>query len=426
MVKICPICKKSFGGKAALAQHTASAHAPKVTPKAPAKKSRRNRSGAGGTTSNGTSGKDVLLTCSVKNGAKAGDILALRNIGAQSFTGTRLSAVSGLWARWRPQSMRLGVMAAGASTCYGAVMVGWVADPTYSVNKGVGAVNVVGAMKPHCVVKLNGTGSIAIPTTMSRTWYQTSGEAEDTSHGTLVVVAASDCGGWTGSLSVVLDLSWTVQFDGPEIPFTNIPSGGKIHPDSGWYDIFTTSDGSWDSQRLTFKMHSGGNMVPFSGAQPGLVYGPVSGSLVYYKKEDGTEAYVKYFSLVKGYSTPGLVCHATYADAVAYQDSGDNSKVLAYNGASRVATPSVPQFEVVTKLTCDEVFDDDDSGSVFQPSMGNGSTVSERLDNLESKIEEILSLFRGRGTGAPNANAGERSGRTVSDASFVRPDEDDL
>lgn len=392
-MKTCPICSKKFASKKALTQHVASAHQQaKQQKRKPRARGGRKATTAGGSLSLSSAGSDIIATLSLISGTKAGTVLYSRAVTPHNFPSTRLWTESALWSRWKPTSLQVRVDGAGASTTFGAILLGWVADPSYPVRSGVQTVNVVGAMRPHTLIKLNSTGVINIPPTMARTWYEHEGAVETSSHGSIVAVAASDCGGYTGTLSMTLTLNWAVVFNGPEITLaTSSPS--KIHPDSGWSGLFTTSDGSWDSNRLTFKMTHGGNMVPFSAAAPGAVYSPATGTKVLYVKEDKSTGECKFFSLVVGYETPGLVLHATYADAVAYQQSGDATKILPYVDSSDKTTPDVPQFEMVTS----------DSSEVLLTSPDLGVRVSIMEKSLEAILERLNQLFRAGRSDEPSS-----------------------
>lgn len=327
-----------------------------------------------GRLNNGSRGNDVLTSISLSANSESGKVLMNRPFGPSSFGGTRLNAESKLWARWKPRSLKVTVMGAGASTTYGSVLVGWVADPTYNIRKGPMSINLVGAMKPHIQVKLNSTGVMIIPPQASRLWYDVeSSMEENNSHGSLVMVTGSDCGGWTGALSITISLDWMIDFNGQEIPYVSQPDSVDIHPDSGWYDIHTTSDGSWNAGRLTFKMHAGGEMVPFSSAIAGVVYGPESGVTVPYVKEDLSVGRASFFSLIQGYFQPGLVLHATYADAIAYIQSGDPTKILPYFGGAQNVTPSVPRFKPVTSVG-------------YNP-------MEDRMSALEINVSKILKML---------------------------------
>lgn len=224
------------------------------------------------------------------------------------------------------------------------------------------------------MVRLNGTASFTIPNSMSRLWYDHEGVPEVSAHGSLIAVTSADCGGYTGTISMTVTLSWNVVFNGPEIPAITGGAGGSIHPDSGWYDLFTTSDGSWNSGYLTFKMSHGGQMVPFSSAMAGVVYTVDGDTKVTYVDSSKAEQKCSYFSLVIGYDVPGLVLHSTLQHAKDYQRTGDVTNIIPYYTAGKTITPSVPRFKLAEELTIHE-----------EP--------HDRLSDLETKVDEMFRLM---------------------------------
>lgn len=95
---------------------------------------------------------------------------------------------------------------------------------------------------------------------------------------------------------------------------------------------------------MTFKHREGGSVVPWEGLESGVVYEPIAGVKIPYMKSDGTEGECKFFSKMLGASQydRALVCHASSADAKAYQKNGDVSKVLPYKSAGGWCTPDLP------------------------------------------------------------------------------------
>lgn len=189
----------------------------------------------------------------------------------------------------------------------------------------------------------------------------------------------TDATGYTGAIGLCVQLHWTIELEGPD-NYTVTPSTLVIHPDAGWTNIFTTSDGSFDSKVLTFKMHNGGDMVPFSAAAPHLVYTNVSGTHVYYNDSAGKEHECRYFARVQGYTTPGFLLFNTKQDALDYIRTGDVKTALQYTSASRLATPAVPSF--VSLATTEE-------------QVGNFSALTTSPDallRLESLVNTLLAI----------------------------------
>lgn len=194
------------------------------------------------------------------------------------------------------------------------------------------------------VVRFDQSALLNIPSGATYKWYQTDGLLDVTSHGTLLLVLISPPVGLSGSISIPFVLDWDIEWSGRKL--NPLPSrGGKIMPDPGYENIFTTSDSDYDSSILTFKMHPGGSMVPFSGATIGAVYKIAEGSVAYYMNSEGRATKVYYFSRVIGFHIPGFVLHPDEQSAIKYQQTGDKAYCLHYHSASDYAKPARPVFE---------------------------------------------------------------------------------
>lgn len=343
---VCPLDQRRFATRAALAQHRAAAHSsgPRVqVRRRPLVMSNVARSGTlPGVTSRG---KDLLQSFTVGEKLSVGAVVMNKVISPLSMDPSRFSSESALWSRWKPMSLRVTVSGAGASTTFGSVCLGWDPDGRWQATMSSGDYTRVAALVPSVTLRLHETKTFVIPPEVTRKWYFTVGSLEDSAHGALIGVVASPCGGFTGSVGVNVILDWVVQFEGADTP----SRGGSVDsdtvkPDSGWSNLFTTSDGDWDSGRLTLKMHSGGAMCPFSAARQDHVYTPASGTKVPYIDETGKTQHVAAFAVIQGFATPGFACFASEANAVSYVKTGDVDKVLAYKAAGDYATPAVPIF----------------------------------------------------------------------------------
>lgn len=186
-----------------------------------------------------------------------------------------------------------------------------------------------------------------IPCEPSQKWYLTEpNERGDSTHGSLLVGVVSAVGGVTGTVGVALQLDWDVEFEGTDIESTS-NRAHIIYPDLGYENLFTTSDGSFDATVLTFKMHAGGSMVPFSSAEPHMVYTTEgTSSKVYYYDSAEKRQECKYFA--RAQSAPGLLLFASKELAAAYVRTGDLSQALKYYKASEYATPLRPGFKEVS------------------------------------------------------------------------------
>ncbi|QKK35401.1 hypothetical protein [Erysiphe necator associated nodavirus 5] len=393
MVKVCPICQRKVAGKEALKQHMVAVHpAGKPVPLAGSSGRTRRPPRRGGADNFVSAGKDVLQTITVASGTAAGTVLWHIPLGPRHCGSTRLQAESSLWSRWKPTSLKFTMVGSGSASTYGSLMFGWVADPTSKVSSVKEmAISQVGAMQSRLVMRLGATAAMSLPLVMSRRWYETDGDTQDEeefSHGSICCVVAATTGGYAGqSLSVIVELDWKVQFEGPKLPDRVEYTPGVIMPDNGWYNLFTTSDGSFDAGRLTFKMHEGGNMVPFSSAQPDVAYCPDIGTHVYAVTEDNKVSEVNWFAKVKNYVVPGLLCFASKADCKAYIESGDVSKAMKYVAASKYTTPRVPRFKV-TNLEAEVP-----AVTLFVPN-GGSQEATQRLLDLEHAVQLLTENLR--------------------------------
>lgn len=336
------MCKRRFSTKAALAQHRRDAHGAGGPPRrlpAPRPASRKSA----GISAVAESGRDIFTTITLTAGLSAGKILTQQILSPRLFTSSRVHQVAALWARWRPRKLAITLVAGGSYSVTGTIMVGWNADTTPTLVDGAAHIQVA-TYKPSVSMRLNETRVLNVPLAMSRKWYHTSGASDEMSHGSFVAVVGSAIGGFRGNFQVQVILDWSFEFEGPE--FAPSSSGGKDHikPDAGWHHLFTTSDGSFDAERLTLKMTAGGSMVPFSAALPGYVYQPDGDTKISYYDEAKALKWCKYFTLVQDYSLPGLVCHASAQDAKDYVQTGDKTKIIPYTAAGPWATPDVPSF----------------------------------------------------------------------------------
>nr|QQO81427.1 capsid protein precursor [Soybean thrips permutotetra-like virus 2] len=389
------------------AKQNAGAQAPVARPNSAPKRRRNTQARTARSGGNRVvSGTDLLTTTFIRSGVKSGALVAQVRLGP-SVPETRLYQEATLFSKWRPRNLRVRVVLDGNRNCTGQLLVGWVADTNWIVSGTTSnLVRAVAAQRPSKLVMPGQSGVLNIPTAMDTNWYACNGATHnDTFHGIITIAACSSFGGFTGDITVNCYLDWTVQFSGSEMQIVSLVPSATITPDAGWKDIFTTSDGSFDGDRLTFKMHQGlGDMVPFTAAMYGVVYGPDKGTVVKYYQENGALATCNYFSKVKSYVTPGLVCHADYQSAIDYQNSGDLSKILTYKTAGPYVTPSVPVFKVVT--------------SVFEPGPSEGARaitpverndVAAALDRLTSVINSLDSRLRllEMGSAASGASAFE-------------------
>lgn len=258
---------------------------------------------------------------------------------------SRLATEATLWARWRPKRLLLRVVCSGASTTFGGLVVGWTPEETWQAALTTTDGARIASFRPSVVMRLNETKTLSIPCESLTKWYLTDGERGLSVHGTIVAAVSAIPGGFTGLLSIAFYLDWTIEFEGVDVQIRPY-SVEIIKPDSGWSNLFTTSDSSFNSERLTLKMHSGGSMCPFSAARLDRVYVPAANPLttVPYYDESSAVKNVVAFARVQGYAVPGLLCFASNKDASEYVKTGDVTKALKYTKAGTYVTPAIPAF----------------------------------------------------------------------------------
>lgn len=350
---VCPICSRKFVTQAALAQHEAGAHKKVRRPKRPSPKvsdSRLRTMRAYGT----DLASSVTLSVS---GSFVGKQVTMVPISPSGFPDTRFAQEAALWCRWRPRSLKVHVDMAGASTTFGQLTIGWSPDPTPDFSARLGFENVkrVMSFKPHRIVKLSERTVFPIPTETSRRWLQTNGDIDQCAQGTLVIVVTAAIGGFSGFLTGNISLEWDVEFEGPEpLPPSMAPGEVAIKPDVGWSNLFTTSDGSFDATLLTFKMHHGGDMCPWSSARLGIIYGPTQSTVVPYVDSAGNTKKCVYFTRIAEYKIPGMLLFATYEDARKYVTSGSLDSALKYHAGGSECTPAIPMLKPVTAASLED------------------------------------------------------------------------
>lgn len=343
---VCPQCRRQFASKQALAQHRQASHVAQIPARRMARQPKTARAaGTGSIPGMVSSGSDLLASCSLSSNSGTGTVLLNLPLGPAHITPSRFRNESVLWSRWRPRSLRLSIVGSGASTTFGSVCVAWNPDEIWVPTQSASDFMRVAAMRPSVTMRLHESRVLTIPTETLTKWYQCDGLPDISAHGSVVVVVAARAGGFSGSLNLNITLDWVVQFQGIEMPGESATITDVIMPDSGWTNLFTTSDGSFNADRLTFKMHSGGDMAPFSAAREDHVYTVSGETKVYYYDESGAERYCTWFAKVQRFSVPGLLLFASRADAVAYITSGDVTKALKYVKASKLATPAILRFK---------------------------------------------------------------------------------
>lgn len=318
-------------------------------------------------------GSDILGIINVTANTQPGQTLFRTVLNPLALVDTRLHQVSKLYSRWRPISLVATVIGSGSATTFGSVAIGWTPDPD-TVVSGNDKQNVMRVMacRPSRMARLNQTVSLSIPPQTSRKWYMMKGQPDDADHGSIAVVCSAATGGYTGATTFSVQLVWNIEFEGAELE--TVSSDEYITPDVGYENLFTTSDGSYNSEVLTLKMHHGGSMVPFSSANPAKIYTSAPGTTVTYYAEDKTTLRAaSYFTVVQGYSIPGFVMFASRDDAATYIRTGDVAKCLKYYTQGPVIAPARPQFQL--------------SESVFLES--ERQKMADKIYRLESMLKAL-------------------------------------
>lgn len=356
---VCPQCQRHFASKAGLAQHRADAHVARKQP-GPRVRNTQRRSGGQSTSvrmsSISSSGVDLVQSVSCSKSMAAGTVLLNLPLGPSHLAPSRWRNESALWSRWRPRNLRLSVVGSGASTTFGSVCVAWCPDFNWVPVGNSSDYMRVAALRPSVTMRLHESRTLSVPAEMTQKWYHCDGSPETSTHGSVLVVVAAPVGGFDGSVGLTITLEWSVAFEGIEMPGTQSAIDDVIRPDAGWSNLFTTSDGSFESSVLTLKMHSGGAMAPFSAARSDHVYEPTADTVVKYYDTTGQLLTAKYFARVHGYAIPGLLLFSTREDAVSYVVSGDTTKALKFSKAGPVSTPALPKFHGTSAHAVQSVF----------------------------------------------------------------------
>lgn len=315
------------------------------------------------------SGSDVIASFTANN-QEMGTILHQAPLSPLMMSHTSLAQDSKQWSRWRPRKLEISVSGTSTATVGGSVVVAWLADTTHHLASGPLAVNAAVACEISHVVSLSSSKTFLLPTQTDKRWLETDGS--DSAHGSIVVVLLGPPIATNAKIGVMITLKWVIEFSGREL-YGAESSGEEIRPADGWQDLFTTSDSSYDSTVLTFKMHSGGSMCPWPAARPNVVYRNHTGSYIFYNDSEGAEKYANYFTRVIGHGTPGMVLHASEADALAYLKTGDKKKCLQYFSAGRICKPTVPVLDSFK----------------FNSKTPTGLKESTQIAELESKVRSL-------------------------------------
>lgn len=283
---------------------------------------------------------------------KPGDVLATISLNPRAWKGSRICQQSQVFARWRPQNIKVLVQPTCAATSAGAIAVFWSPDPVDQMGKS-GPANVVrGLSYPTSrLLQVWQSGSLSIPCNVSQKWLFLEGpETCDTEHGVLKVVCVAPYVG-TGSVGVVLSLEYSYILEGADIKDSGQAGDGDVQP--RFPGIFTTSVSDlFSGTVLVFKYRSGGEAAGFPRANSASYYKLSDSAKVQYYDKDGKLQDAKYFVVVSNYTNNDgdriLAPVASEAHAKAYLGKPDKSYLLVYYSAGPYATPDEPVFHPVS------------------------------------------------------------------------------
>lgn len=346
-----PAAVKRRRERALLRELKAKCGQPSVAPTPKKKASKKGNFSAQTRVEKGT---DVLGVVTMQKDDAVGTSLLRFQINPLDLPDSRLSQFATLWQRWAPRKLRLEVSSAAGMMIPGSYIVGWAADPNETLYAhGEGNVRKLTSLGCSIQKPVGQNASLTIPCAMSRKWYAFKGvDAFDEKHGVLLGALAGTLG--AANVSLTLKLHWEVAFNGPELPTAE--DFAIIKPGDGYENCFTDSVSDWASgERLTFKHAKGGSVVPWVGIDTGYVYQLVPPTKINYVKSDGSKGNVEWFSCIVNSSLyqTALVCHLTQADAVAYQVTGDLTKVIKYKDAGDAVSNPILKGQPITKARLD-------------------------------------------------------------------------
>lgn len=391
MVKICPVCRKSFADKVALRAHMSSAHPTQATRAQPkplgqskkARKSRKVRSQRSQAVNAGArvvAGLDLLGMYTFKASSTAGNPIMLTQLSPGKFAGTRWAAEAALWSRWRPRSLRLEITSSAGATVSGSYLLGWSADPDFTVGKGLAAVRRVTALNCVKSAQIYSTAEIQIPCDTLQKWYLVnSHESGETDHGTVVALQVGPVGNLATDsvITFTVILHYTVEFEGPKL--TSILDIPVVYAEDDYTPYFTTSTSDWaDGTKLSLKAHSGGGLVPFPTITPNTVYGIDSAAQLNYIIDNSTTpaktGLIKYCVMIHNSPIKAVAVFASKTQADKYASTADNSYCLEYKAAGAYCTPTNPPWRA--------------------ESMSRELVLADKVDALQRQVEELMGQLR--------------------------------
>lgn len=229
----------------------------------------------------------------------------------------------------------------------GRMGMGWLADASEKIKDGLAAVTKLGTLVPNSSSHVAGICSIDIPCGMrnvSRQWYMCEGDIDDSTHGSLVAILLSEILGIKDvNLTFQLELKWTVEFSGPDVPTAS--EFAETQAVDGDFPYYTTSDGAFpiENKYLIVKAHVNGDPVKFTDLEPDFVYQlPEKATLNYYDSAKALKTDLKYGVKLRDFPYPTMVFFNDKTKAANYAQKGDLSNCLQYYGRGDWCSPANP------------------------------------------------------------------------------------
>lgn len=375
------------------------------------------------------SGTEVLSILNLQMGTKAGRVLMYQAFNPVVLDGTRLASLAKNFMRWKPISLRLGLVGAAPTTTPGQLAMCWVADPRERLPTGeLAMVRKVGAISPRVISHLWENKWLIINRQPIQKWLYTNPKEEDAFHGAFLVVCMAGLSGGTGVVQTTLQLDWKICFDGSDVNAEDDETQ-LVNADEGYYPYFTTySSHLPQTDRLTVMNGTQGGYAEicrFSLAEPDLVYVPVKSDALKYYDTQGQEKNVAAIVRMKEVPDPLMWCFATTADATKYVQKGDISNVIKYykGGEWAVGNPLFkPKALEATLNLANPTYSVNISDDRLEKAANSTLFHTRRVD---AAVNSTLSCWLSGPDPLPVVVAGRLDAESEADSfAVVEPDED--
>lgn len=334
------------------------------------------------------SGTDLLAVVQLKTGDTAGQGYANLSLNPRTWEQTRVAQESKLWSRWRPIALQIEVSTAASPLVGGAYALSWFADPKEKLaRKGLQNLRKALSLPTSLTRGVWQSGRLKLPIDPSQKWLFLEGqEEEDCEYGRLVLLNASPLTKGEASASLLVKCHWTYEFSGPDLEIDSTDSGTYVRASAPNY--FTTSVSDFDSTKLVFKWHEGGEAVGFPGAT-GSYYKLESSATCPYVQTNGTVANaqwaVRLLNYVNGDGDPVLAPVESEEKAKEYSKAGDKANLIPYKSAGPWVSPANPIWELKSGNAV-QVFTSalrKKQENPNSPPEGGDTPLSQSFENLE-------------------------------------------